>query len=449
MANPKVLSKEDIDEFKSNFESNDKNLFAQNVMHEFGPTSFSSGILNPKAKLAIDDVFSHKIDDMSPATNQESSRRCWIFACLNAMRGTFKKNKKLGKDEFEFSQNYLFFWHKIESSNNFLQTIYKIYKDSPNEKPEGRLLSFHLGNPCLDGGNWNIFSNLVAKYGVMPKECFPDNGSSKSSSAMNDILNSKLQQFAFELSKVVEVMTEEEIQTRIKTYMNTIYRIVGICLGIPPDTFIWRFKDEDKNQQRIGPITPLEFYNVHVKPHFDVSTKVHLSADPRPSRLVGQTYIYEFHDKIVGAEDICLLNVEIGTLMRIASKSIQEGEPVLFLAYFSGDFRDGKYLDTEMFNYKLVFDTDVFTSMTKANRIIFSKDGANHMVLLTGVDIDETTEKPLKWRLEDSNGGNQYLTMTNAWFEEFGFGIIVDKSHCSKEILEGFKTTPICLPYWD
>ena len=167
MANPKVLSKEDIDEFKSNFESNDKNLFAQNVMHEFGPRSYSSGILNPKAKLAIDDVFSHKIDDMSPATNQESSGRCWIFACLNAMRGTFKKNKKLYEfDKFEFSQNYLFFWHKIESSNNFLHTIYKIYKETPNEKPEGRLLSFHLVRPCNMSFHRCFGRRLVCAYQI-------------------------------------------------------------------------------------------------------------------------------------------------------------------------------------------------------------------------------------------------------------------------------------------
>lgn len=127
----------------------------------------------------------------------------------------------------------------------------------------------------------------------MPKEFFPDNDSCRDSGAMNEILESKLQQFAFELSKVVEVMTEKEIETRIKSYMNTIYRILGICLGIPPDTFTWRFKDEDNNQQKIGPITPLEFYNDHVKPHFDVSTKVHLRADPRPSRLVGQTYKHD------------------------------------------------------------------------------------------------------------------------------------------------------------
>jgi len=153
--------------------------------------------------------------------------------------------------------------------------------------------------------------------------------------------------------------------------------------------------------------------------------------------------------EMVGAEDNCILNVEIGTLMRIASKSIQDGEAVLFDAYFSGEFISGKYLDTELFNYKLVFDTDVFTSMTKANRMIFSKDGPNHMALLTGVDIDETTEKPLKWRMENSGGDDQYLMMTNAWFEEFGYGIIVDNSHCSEDILEGFKTTPICLPFWD
>jgi len=154
-----------------------------------------------------------------------------------------------------------------------------------------------------------------------------------------------------------------------------------------------------------------------------------------------------FPGALVGAEDDSILNVEIETLMKIAEKSIQEGEAVIFTAYFSKFIHD-KYLDTDLFNYKLVFDTDVFTSMTKANRITFSNDFPNHMALLTGVDIDETTEKPLKWRVEDSNGDNEYLTMTNAWFEEFGYGIIVDQSHCSQEILDGFKTTPIILPLW-
>jgi len=426
-------------------ESNDKYIFAQNVVHERGP---DNACLNPKAKLAIDDVFSHKIDDMRPGTYQGSSGRCWIFGCLNAMRIPFKKGKKL--DEFEFSQNYLFFWHKIEQSYKFLHTIYKIFKDSPDEKPEGRLLSIHLSDPCDDGGWWNTFADLVTKYGVMPKECFPDNDSCTDSSGMNSILKAKLQQYAFEISKIVEVMTEEEVHTRIKNYMNTIYRIIGICLGIPPETFTWRFKDEDKNQQKIGPISPLEFYNEHVKAHFDVSTKVHLKADPRPSRLVGQTYTSENYKPIIGSSDNCYLNVEIGTLMSIASKSIQNGDAVM-VAYNFGPFYHEGVMDTKLFNYKLMLDTDVFLSMNKANRAIFSFESSNHLSLLTAVDIDENTEEPLKWRVEDSNNLNdsQHLTMSTSWFQEYVYDIIVDRSHCPEEVLEGFKTTPICLPIWD
>merc|ERR1712214_218902 len=168
MTDPKVLSKEDINEFKSNFETNDKNLLAQNIVHEHGP---QTACLNPKAKLAIsDNVFSHTIGDSFSGTDQGSSGRCWIFAGLNAMRIPLKKSKNISEwTDFAFNQSYLFFWHKIESINNFLHTIYKIYKDSPHEKPEGLLISGLLNSPCIDGGNWNNFSNLVAKYGVMPK----------------------------------------------------------------------------------------------------------------------------------------------------------------------------------------------------------------------------------------------------------------------------------------
>ncbi len=56
-------------------------------------------------------VFSHKVDEAKPMTNQKSSGRCWLFACLNAMRVPFAKAKQL--DEFEFSQAHLFFWDKV------------------------------------------------------------------------------------------------------------------------------------------------------------------------------------------------------------------------------------------------------------------------------------------------------------------------------------------------
>lgn len=53
-----------------------------------------------------------------------------------------------------------------------------------------------------------------------------------------------------------------------------VFRIVSICLGSPPDTFCWEFRDKEKNYHKIGPVTPLEFYQEHVKPLFNMEDKV-------------------------------------------------------------------------------------------------------------------------------------------------------------------------------
>ena len=50
--------------------------------------------------------------------------------------------------------------------------------------------------------------------------------------------------------------------------------IVGICLGVPPKEFTWECYDKSKKYKKIGPLTPLTFYLEHVKPIFDVDTKV-------------------------------------------------------------------------------------------------------------------------------------------------------------------------------
>lgn len=56
--------------------------------------------------------------------------------------------------------------------------------------------------------------------------------------------------------------------------MEIIYRIVGICMGIPPTTFEWQYYDKSKVFNTVGPITPLDFYLTHVRPVFDVVEKV-------------------------------------------------------------------------------------------------------------------------------------------------------------------------------
>ena len=84
------------------------------------------------------------------------------------MRIPFMKDRNI--EDFEFSQGYLFFWDKVERSNYFLNTIADSYCREPKEDVGGRLVSFLLGNPICDGGQWDMVVNLIEKHGELSSE---------------------------------------------------------------------------------------------------------------------------------------------------------------------------------------------------------------------------------------------------------------------------------------
>lgn len=68
--------------------------------------------------------------------------------------------------------------------------------------------------------------------------------------------------------------SKAEIRAKIDEQMEIVYRIIGICLGIPPKTFIWEYEETSREYHSIGPITPKEFYETYVKPVFNVDDRV-------------------------------------------------------------------------------------------------------------------------------------------------------------------------------
>lgn len=54
-----------------------------------------------------------------------------------------------------------------------------------------------------------------------------------------------------------------------------VFRVASVCLGSPPDSICWEYRDKDKNFHRIGPLTPQEFYSEHVKPLYNIQDKVY------------------------------------------------------------------------------------------------------------------------------------------------------------------------------
>lgn len=105
----------------------------------------------------------------------------------------------------------------------------------------------------------------------------------------------------------------------------------------------------------------------------------------------------------------------------------------------------------DLFDYELVFGTKVNVGLSKADRLIYGDCAMNHAMVLTAVHEQEG--QVTKWRIENSwgkdSGHDGYITMTSDWFKEWVFEIVVDKSHCPKEVLDAFQTTPIVLPAWD
>ena len=61
--------------------------------------------------------------------------------------------------------------------------------------------------------------------------------------------------------------------------------------------------------------------------------------------------------------------------------------------------------------------------------------------------------KPTKWMVENSwgatSGHNGHLIMTDEWFDEYSFRLVVDKKYVPAATLELLKQKPTLLPAWD
>ncbi|XP_030078231.1 bleomycin hydrolase [Microcaecilia unicolor] len=397
-------------------------------------------------------VFQHSVaTEGKPVTNQKSSGRCWIFSCLNVMRLPFMK--KFNIEEFEFSQSYLFFWDKVERCYYFLNAF--IETAQKKEPVEGRLIQFLLSNPCNDGGQWDMLVNLIEKYGVMPKKCFPESHTSEATRRMNDILNHKMREYCIRLRNMVSSGSlKSELSAAVESMIEEVFRVVSICLGSPPETFTWEFRDKEKNYHKIGPLTPQQFYEEHVKPIFNVEDKICLVNDPRPQHEYGSLYTVDYLSNMVGGRKTLYNNQPIATLKKLTAASIKDGEAVWFGCDVGKHFH-GKLgiSDMDVFNHELVFGLSV-KNMNKAERLMFGDSLMTHAMALTAVTEKDGEEGLFeKWRVEnswgDDRGNKGYLIMTDAWFSEYVYEVVVDKKYVPAEILAVMKQEPIVLPAWD
>jgi bleomycin hydrolase len=433
-----AVSLEDVKRYQSAFESDPKHRAAMNAVCT---TTVDKVALNRRTAALLDNSFSLHLPE-NPATAQEKSGRCWMFAALNTFRTRAGRSLNV-ENGLELSQNYTMFWDKFEKANYFLENIL-----STLDEPIGsRLLDFLLAHPIQDGGQWHMFVNLMEKYGTVPKKVMPETESSSSTNRMNDFITGKLREYACELRK--SGATETELRKKKDEYMAEVYRMLCIHLGEPPSSFELQWRDKDKVFHRAGRMTPQEFYRKHVG--IDLNEFVCLINDPRPEHEYDKVYTVAYLGNVIGGCEVEYLNVDINTMKKAAISQIQAGEPVWF-GCDVGKFleRDLGVMDQSLFELDPVYGTT--NSMSKAERLHYGHSQMTHAMVFTGVDLGEDGQ-PRKWRVENSwsekAGDKGYFQMSDPWFNEFNFEVVVHRDHVSGDALRALGKKPIVLDPWD
>ncbi|ATO55077.1 aminopeptidase [Loigolactobacillus coryniformis subsp. coryniformis] len=406
----------------------------------------NNGILaaseNTDSKVAMNQTFSVDLSAEKVA-NQKQSGRCWMFAALNTMRRSIADQFNL--KDFELSQNYTNFWDKFEKSNYFYENILA----TATEPLESRKVAFLLATPQQDGGQWDMLTALIDKYGIVPKYVMPETYNSSKSSELNSVLNLKLRKDAVTLRQMVaDKASEQEIATTKSRFLSEVYRILVYTLGEPPVKFDFEYRDGDKAYHIDRDLTPQTFFKKYVG--WDLDNYQSIINAPTDDKPYNHLYTVEMLGNVVGGRQVRHLNLDIDTFKQLAIKQLQAGESV----WFGSDVgqasdRQIGIMDTAIYNKDDLFNVGL--SMTKAQRLDYGESLMTHAMVITGVDLVD--DKPTKWKVEnswgDKVGEKGYFVMSDAWLDQYVYQIVINKQYLPADLLAATKEDPKVLAPWD
>ena len=435
-----MITAQQLTKFEQQFDANPANAVAMNAAVQNG---IVKSAISYEAFRRERHEFSVNIKQ-GEITNQKASGRCWMFAALNVMR--FEVMQKLNLETFEFSQSYPLFFDKLEKSNYFLENIL----DTLDEPTGGRLVSFLLTDPMGDGGQWDMFCGLVEKYGVVPKDAMRESVSSSATREMDYYLTLKLREFACTLRTAHEKGAEmEQLRGSKEQMLAEIYRILCISLGKPPKEFCFETRDKDGNFIRDAKITPQEFFAKYVG--WNLDDYVSLINAPTADKPFGKTYSVKYLGSVKEGRAVRYLNLPIEQLKAAAIAQMQDGKPVWFGCDVGKcSIRENGIMDLNVIRADQLFG--VSFPMDKAQRLDYGHSLMTHAMVFLGVNLDEQG-RPNRWRVENSwgkePGKDGYYVMSDDWFTEYTYQVVVHKKYLSQEALEQLKAEPILLEPWD
>ena len=432
------ISPELLDKISAAYEDN---AYDKAISNALAGTSIATLAINADNAAMIDTHFSDRVRTKG-ITDQKSSGRCWLFTGLNVLRA--KMIDKYGLPGMEFSQSYLFFYDQLEKANLFLQGVI----DTRELPFEDRKVDWLFSNPLSDGGQFTGVSNLVSKYGVVPAEAMPETYQANNTSQMANLLKLKLREDGLELRKAYEKGSNKNALQKMKVaQLSEIYRMLALCLGEPVKEFEWTRCDKENNIVSRKTYTPKSFYDEFIGEDLE-NNYVMIMNDP--CREYGKVYEIDYDRHVYDGHNWLYINLPVERIKEMAIASIKDNVAM----YFSCDVgkflnRSKGVLDIANFDYESLMG--VKFGMDKKERVQTHASGSSHAMTLIAVDIVDG--EPVKWMVENSwgpaSGYKGCLIMTDEWFNEYMFRLVVEKKYVPEDILKMLEQTPEQLPAWD
>ena len=392
----------------------------------------------PQEAARIQYQFNVEIKTMT-STNQKSSGRCWLYAATNVLREIV--GKKLNMESFEFSQSWLAFWDKFERVNAYLDAIC----ETASLPHDDRMVDYLVGTGIGDGGQWDMFVNIVDKYGLVPKTAFPETAQTSATGEMNRHLNLYLRAQTARLRDALEI--HEDVTELRRTILEKVFSFLCACYGEPPEKFDFEYKDRDGVIHFEENLDPTSFRDQYIGDYLD--HYVSLINAPAADKPFYRAYTVKYLNNVLGAQkDIYYYNVPIEELKAKVIQQLKDGE----IVWFGSDV--GKYRDREnmvwndtSFNEDIITGFD--TKMTKEQMLWYHSSQMNHAMCITGVNIGPDG-KPNRWKIENSwgtdgpNGG--YYIGSDTWFDKMVYQAVLNKKYLTEYKLD---MEPIVLNPWD
>lgn len=434
------LSIDKINEYEKEFLEDKRNTVAMNAATYNGVQKVARDVNALK-----DEPFAFNVDIKNgEVTNQKQSGRCWMFASMNVLRNIVIK--KFNLENFELSQSYTLFWDKLERCNYYMEAVI----EKANEPLEDRVMDYLMSDLLSDGGQWDMFVNIVKKYGLVPKYAYPESQTSSATVQLNKYLCKILRKYTTELRDAVQNEGVKKARELKEEVLKDVYNVLTSTLGQMPEKFDVVLHDKDGKLIEDKGMDAHSFFDKYIG--VEIDQYISLINSPTEDKPFNQTYTIKYLGNIVEGKIVKHLNLPIEELKKAAVKQLKDGYPVWFgcdVGRSSVVEDERAMLDTKAVDYESLFNVDL--KLSKEDALDYGYSMMTHAMTFTGVQMNGN--EPLRFKVENSWGEKfgykGHFVMTSDWFDQYVYQVVVNKKYLPEKLRKAYEKKAKELSPWD